>query len=82
MRITLKEDVAILNNIYVFISGKEEETNPHGFVVNSCFFEYFLKFYFEKLVADIKTWSKNIIKLDSVLFLGASFFPTKRSLFY
>ena len=49
---------------------------------NSCFFQIFLKFYFKKLVADIKTWGKNIIKLDSIFVLGASFFPTKRSLFY
>jgi hypothetical protein len=41
-----------------------------------------LKFYFKKLVADIKTWGKNIIKLDFIFVLGASFFPTKRSLFY
>ena len=48
----------------------------------SCFFQIFLKFYFKKLVADIKTWGKNIIKLDSIFVLGASFFPTKRPLFY
>ena len=48
----------------------------------SCFFQIFLKFYFKKLVADIKTWGKNIIKLDSIFVLGATFFPTKRPLFY
>ena len=41
-----------------------------------------MKFYFKKLIADIKTWSKNTIKLDSTFVLGASFFPTKCSLFY
>ena len=48
----------------------------------SCFFQIFLKFYFKKLVADIKTWGKNIIKLDSIFVLGATFFPTKHPLFY
>ena len=37
------------------------------------FFPNFLK-YFKKLVADIKTWSKNIIKLDSIFVFSASFF--------
>ena len=49
---------------------------------NSCFFQIFLKFYFKKLVADIKTWSKNIIKLDSIFVLGTRFFLTKRPIFY
>ena len=46
------------------------------------FYPIFLKCYFKKLVADIKTWSKNIMKLDSILVYSASFFPTKRPLFY
>ena len=36
----------------------------------------------QKLVADIKTWSKNIIELDSIFVLSASLITTKRSHFY
>ena len=48
----------------------------------SCFFQKYLNFYFKKLVADIKTWSKNIIKLDSIFVLSTSLITTIRPLFY
>ena len=43
---------------------------------------FFPYFFVKKTVSDIKTYSKNIIKLDSIFVFSSNFFPTKRHLFY
>ena len=79
MKIYLSKLVKFSNSMF---NWKNEIPNFMDLLKKIMFFPYFLKFYFKKIVSDIKTYSKNIIKLDSIFVFSANFFPTKRHLFY